>query len=194
MEQAHLHELRKKQLLITNLVFLFYAIIAYGLIFSRVTGLVLYIVMAVIFLILPIGLLFFRVPQPLHLVFPKMRELQRYEQEKLKDVWFSYYTSSMILHIAATIFFIIQAIIRNPKLPFIEGIPIWYIIGISIILLWVGNSNQIFHTRRIDQKSYEQLKIYASDKRTFALVFAIVALTATVLAILVVTIMSREFL
>lgn len=194
MEKAHLHALRKKQLLLTNLIFLFYAIIVFAVIFSKATGLVVYLVLAVIFLISPLGLLLFRTPQPLYLLFPGMKELQTYEQTKLKDAWFSYQLTSSILQIAASIFFLIQALIRNPKLPFIEGIPYWVIFAIFVVLLWIGNGNQLFHARRIDHKTYEQLKVYTEDRRTFAIVFAIVALVITGIAIVVVSVMSRKFL
>ncbi|MXQ53557.1 hypothetical protein [Shimazuella alba] len=194
MEQAHLRSLRKKQLLYTNIIFLLYGILAYGVIFSRATGLVVYLVLAAIFLISPIGFFMFRSPQPLYLLFPRMKELQTYEKNKLKDAWFSYHITFAILQVAATIFFIIQAFIRNPKLAFIDGIPYWIIFAVSAILLWIGNGNQLFHARRLDNKTYEQLKVYAADRRTFAMVFAIVALVMTVIAIFVVSIMSRKFI
>jgi hypothetical protein len=194
MDQVKQKVLRKKQLIYTNLIFLFYGIIAYSVIFTGATGLVVYLVLAGIFLISPIGFFLIRTPQPLFLLFSGMKELQRYEKEKLKDAWFSYYVTNSILQVAATIFFIIQAFIRNPKLAFIEGIPPWIIFVISAILLWIGNGNQLFHAKRMDTKTYEQLKSYAEDRRTFAMVFAIVALVMTGIAIFAVSIMSRKFI
>lgn len=194
MEQVQQKELRKKQLIYTNLIFFLYGIIAYGVIFTGSTGLVVYLVLAGIFLISPVSFFLFRTPQPLLVLFPRMKELQVYEKEKLKDAWFSYYVTNAILQVAASIFFIIQAFIRNPKLAFIEGIPVWLIFAISAILLWIGNGNQLFHAKRMDTKTYEQLKSYAEDRRTFALVFATVALIMTLIAILAVSIMSRKFI
>ncbi|MCH5583823.1 hypothetical protein MK805_02425 [Shimazuella sp. AN120528] len=194
MEQTKWKELRKKQLIYTNLIFFLYAIIAYSVIFTGATGLIVYLVLAGIFLISPIGFFLFRTPGPLLLLFPGMKELLIYEKEKLKDAWFSYYFTNAILQVAATIFFIVQAFIRNPKLAFIEGIPPWIIFAISVILLWIGNGNQLFHAKRMDAKTYEQLKSYADDRRTFAMVFAIVALVMTGIAILAVSIMSRKFI
>lgn len=177
-----------------NLIFLLYGIIAYGVIFAGSTGFVVYLVLAGIFLISPVGFFLFRTSQPLLVLFPGMKELQVYEKEKLKDAWFSYYVTNAILQVAASIFFIIQAFIRNPKLAFIQGIPVWLIFAISAILLWIGNGNQLFHAKRMDSKTYEQLKSYAQDRRTFALVFATVALVMTLVAILAVSIMSRKFI
>lgn len=194
MEQAQQKKLRKKQLIYMNLIFLLYGIIAYGVIFTGSTGFVVYLVLAGIFLISPVGFFLFRTPQPLLVLFPGMKELQIYEKEKLKDAWFSYYVTNAILQVAASIFFIIQAFIRNPKLAFIQGIPVWLIFAISAILLWIGNGNQLFHAKRMDTKTYKQLKSYAQDRRTFALVFATVALVMTVIAILAVSIMSRKFI
>lgn len=194
MEQVQQKELRKKQLIYTNLIFLLYGVIAYGVIFTGSTGFVVYLVLAGIFLLSPVSFFLFRTPQPLLVLFPRMKELQVYEKEKLKDAWFSYYVTNAILQAAASIFFIIQAFIRNPKLAFIEGIPVWLIFAISAILLWIGNGNQLFHAKRMDTKTYEQLKSYAEDRRTFALVFATVALVMTVIAILAVSIMSRKFI
>lgn len=194
MEQAQQKKLRKKQLIYMNLIFLLYGIIAYGVIFAGSTGFVVYLVLAGIFLISPVGFFLFRTSQPLLVLFPGMKELQVYEKEKLKDAWFSYYVTNAILQVAASIFFIIQAFIRNPKLAFIQGIPVWLIFAISAILLWIGNGNQLFHAKRMDSKTYEQLKSYAQDRRTFALVFATVALVMTLVAILAVSIMSRKFI
>jgi hypothetical protein len=194
MEQSQLKQLRKRQLVYTNIIFLFYGLITYSVIFSGARGLIVYLVLAAIFLISPIGFFAFRTPQPLYLLFPRMKELQAYEKEKLKDAWFSYHITFVILQVAAAIFFVIQAFIRHPKHAFIEGIPYWLIVAISAVLLWIGNSNQIFHNRRIDYKTYEQLKSYAEDRRVFSLVFASVALVMTVLAIIVVWVMSREFI
>ncbi|WP_028776267.1 hypothetical protein [Shimazuella kribbensis] len=194
MDEIQLKNLRKKQWIYSNIIFLFYALLAYSVIFSGATGLVVYLVLAGIFLISPIGFFLFRTPQPLFLVFPGMKELQVYEKEKLKDAWFTYHVTFAILQVAATIFFIIQAFIRKPQIAFIEGIPYWLIFAISLVLLWLGNTNQIFHAKRIDTKTYEQLKVYAEDRRTFAMVFAVVALVMTGIAILAVTIMSRKFI
>lgn len=194
MEQTKRNALRVKQLIYTNIIFLLYGIIAYSVIFAGATGLVVYLVLASIFLISPIGFFLLQSPQPLMLWFPGMKELHTYEKEKLKDAWFEYYLTNAILQIAAAIFFIIQAFIRNPKLAFIEGIPPWVIFAVSAVLLWIGNGNQLFHAKRLDTKTYEQLKSYAQDRRTFALVFAIVALVMTGIAILAVSIMSRKFI
>jgi hypothetical protein len=194
MDEIQLKNLRKKQWIYSNVIFLFYALIAYSVIFSGMTGFLVYLVLAGIFLISPIGFFLFRTPQPLFLFFPGMKELQAYEKEKLKDAWFTYHITFAILQVAATIFFIIQAFIRKPQVAFIEGIPYWLIFAISLVLLWLGNTNQIFHAKRMDTKTYEQLKVYAEDRRTFAMVFAIVALVMTGIAILAVTIMTRKFI
>src|SRR4051812_43433035 len=115
MKQVQQKELRKKQLIYMNLVFFLYGIIAYGVIFTGSTGFVVYLVLAGIFLLSPVSFFLFRTPQPLLVLFPRMKELQVYEKEKLKDAWFSYYVTNAILQAAASIFFIIQAFIRNPE-------------------------------------------------------------------------------
>ncbi|TCP69304.1 hypothetical protein EDD57_11027 [Baia soyae] len=178
MEDTQLRSLRQKELLYTNILFVVYAVIVFGLIFSRASTPLVYAVLAIIFAISPLSMVLARKSNILYLMFPGMNELLRYEQEKLGDQWLRYQLSNVYLQVAVSLFFVIQAIIR-PAHPFSNGLPLWYFLVVPAVLLILGNLNVRSQARRIDQSNYEQLKIYTGDRVLFTSIFAIVALVIT---------------
>ncbi|SEN03611.1 hypothetical protein [Lihuaxuella thermophila] len=190
MEERRLNNLRRKQFIYMNLMFAVTLILLLGLVLSRASGVVVYSVLGLIFLIPAISLQISKRPHPFLQLFPGMKELIRYELDKLGNSWRRYYTSGFLLQFALSIFFFIQALIRDGNTPFMEGIPFWYLIVIPLVMLLVLNFNLRVHTRRIDQKTPEQLKVYADDKMLFSLVFASVSVVMTLLGTLVVMVMT----
>lgn len=190
MEESRLRTLRRKQLIYMNLVFAFTLLILLALVLSQASGAVVYTVLGIIFLIPPISLQIAKRPHPFLQFFPGMKELTRYEMEKLGDSWRRYYTSGFLLQFALSIFFFIQALMRDGKTPFTEGIPFWYLIVIPLIMLLILNLNLRFHARRMDQKTPEQLKVYADEKMLFSLIFASVSIVMTLLGTIVVIVMT----
>lgn len=182
MEDTRIRSLRCKELLYTNLIFVVYAGIVFGLIFNQAATPIVYTAMAVIFAISPISMLVIRKSNILFILFPGMSELLRYEKEKLGDQWLRYQLSNVYLQLLGSIFFLIQAIIR-PNHPFIDGLPLWYFVAIPSILWILGNLNVRSQARRIDQHNYEQLKLYTSDRVLFTSIFSVVALVVTGVAI-----------
>lgn len=181
MQMQKLQELRKRQWIYTNVVFVILLALFYLLIFFNLSSRVVYILLGIAFLIVPINSWLFKRPQPWMTLFPEMKELVQYEKEKLQDSWRQYYTASSILFLVFSIFFFIQAIFRSGHLPFIEGIPFWYFIVVPIILILIGNINFRIHIRRIDTKTPEQLKVFAYDRMLFSTVFASVVLVMTLI-------------
>lgn len=183
MEDIRVRSLRRRELFYTNLIFVIYATIMFGLIFNQATAPLVYTAMAVIFAISPLSMLIIRKSNILFYLFPGMSELLRYEKEKLGDQWLRYQLSNVFLQLAVSIFFIIQAVIR-PANPFIDGLPLWYFIVIPFILWILGNLNIRSQARRIDQYNYEQLKLYTADRVLFTSIFSVVALVITGVAII----------
>jgi len=181
MQKQKLQELRKRQWVYTNLVFVILLAIFYLLVLLNISSKTMYVLLGVAFLVYPLSTMLAKSPQPLVAFFPGMRELIGYEKDKLQDSWRHYYASSAILFVAFSVFFFIQAIFRPGNAPFMEGIPSWYLIAIPLVLFFIGNMNLRFHNRRIDGKSPEQLKAYALERMLFSIVFAAVVLGMTVI-------------
>lgn len=190
MEESRLRTLRRKQMLYMNILFVISLLLFFTLVISEATAPVIYTVLGLIFLISPLSLQIVKRPNPFLLLFPGMKELFQYEKEKLGESWRNYHTSGFILQMVLSLFFFIQAMMREADAPFMEGIPSWYLIVIPLILFVMVNMNTRFHARRIDQKTEEQLKAYAYEKMLFSIVFASVALVMTVLGAIVVIMMT----
>lgn len=163
--------LRKKQLIYTNIIYLSYVFLILILLLFQASALLVYSVLGVIFLISPIGLLLTKRPNPLLRLFPDMNELIDYEQKKLGEIGRKYFMAGMIMQILLSGFCFFQAFIRG-NVPFIEGIPWWYILVATLLLIYIGNLNLRFHVRRFDQKNTKELSVYAKDQTLFTLVFA----------------------
>ncbi|SDZ24773.1 hypothetical protein [Thermoactinomyces sp. DSM 45892] len=178
MEDTQLRSLRRKELLYTNILFIVYAVVIFGLILGRASTPFVYTVLAVIFAISPLSMIVFHRSNVLYLMFPGMNELLCYEKEKLGDQWLRYQLSNVYLQVAVSLFFLIQAIIR-PAHPFVNGLPLWYFLVVPAVLWTLGNLNIRSQARRIDRSDYEQLKIYTGDRVLFTSIFSIVALVIT---------------
>lgn len=184
MEMQKLQELRKRQWGYTNLVFIILLALFYLLIYLELSSRAVYFLLGIAFLLVPINSWIFKRPQPWLTLFPGMKELVQYEKEKLQDSWRHYYTASAILFSVFSIFFFVQALFRSDR-PFMEGIPFWYLIVVPVILLLIGNLNIRFHIRRMDNKTPEQLKVFAYERMLFTTVFASVVLAMTLLGALI---------
>jgi hypothetical protein len=189
MDADKLRSLRKRQFIYMNLLFVIYGIILFALLFSEVANSVFYLAFSLVFFLAPIGYFAVKHAEPLMLFFPGMKELYKYEQEKLKDYWNRYQASTAILHTFAGTFLLIQAW-NADHVPIIKSVPSWYLIAIPLFLLYIGNVNQRFHNKRIDQRTFEQLKEYIDDRLLFIKVFGVVALVVMLLWVLVLKIFS----
>jgi hypothetical protein len=103
-----------------------------------------------------------------------MKELDAWEREKLGENWFKYYFPGILLRIILAIYFFMQAGLYSGKTPFRSEIPLWYLIVIPLILIFIGNLNMTFHARRIDTKTKDELKQYTQEKMLFTKIFAAV--------------------
>lgn len=191
MEESRIRLLRRRQIIYTNLLFLIYAGVVFGFILTGATTPIVYLILAVIFLISPISLLF-RSPNLLLLLFPSMRELANYEKEKLGDQWLRYQLSFVLIQLGASIIFFIQTAIR-PHVVFMDGIPIWYFIVIPLILLILANSSERSHARRIDNHNYEELKSYTADRILLTTIFTSIAMVVMVVVIIIYQVMESSW-
>lgn len=190
IEESRLATLRKKQIVYSNILYITYMVIIFGLISVRLSAPVLYGILGGFFVIVPIILYFIKINNPLILLFPQMKEIFQYEKEKLGENWRRYYTSGFLMQVALGIFFIVQAFFRAGDGAFIDGIPMWYFIVTPIVMLVIGNVNLRFHIRRMDGKTVEQLKDYAYDKMLFSTVFFSVALVFILVGAVVVKVFT----
>lgn len=190
MLEGRLQGLRKQQVIYSNLLWVVYLAIPLSLAIWGATAPVVYSVLGVLMLVSPFWLLVLKRPNPLLLLFPGMKELARYEEEKLGEHWRRYNLSGLFLSIALSIFFFVQAVMRNGNDPFIVGIPFWYLLAVPVLVLWVANINLRFHSRRIDQKTTEQLQAYADDRILLSIIFASVLSVFAVVGALVYSVLS----
>lgn len=179
MEKQQLQELRKKQMVYTNLIYLLYMFIIVILILVQASSMVVYSILGVIFLISPISLFISQRPNPILQFFPGMRELLEYEREKLGAIRRKYFLAGAVLQLLLSGFCFFQAMIRG-SVSFIEGIPWWYLLVAAIVLIYIGNLNLRFHIRRFDQKDAQALSLYANDQALFTFIFAAVFLVFVV--------------
>jgi hypothetical protein len=191
MEAHCLQALRKKQRWYMNIWFLIYILLFGSLILARTSAVMIYLGLGFLFLLSSIRLQWLKYAHPCLLFFPGMRKLEQYESRKLGESWRKYHTSEFILQMALSLFFFVQAFVRERNVPFIEAIPFWYLVIMVLLFLWIGNMNLFFHARRIDQKTAEQLKAYADDKMLFSLVFSFVFLVMTLLGTIIMLVMTR---
>lgn len=190
MEKNQLTNLRKKQIIYTNLIYFGYFLLVVVLLLAQASAFIVYSVLGVIFLLSPISLWLTKRPNPLLLLFPQMKDLIDYEREKLGEVSRRYFISGMILQLILSGFCFFQAIIRGNVL-FIEGIPWWYLLIVFLLLTYIGNLNLRFHIRRFDQKNTKELSVYAKDQTLFTLVFAVVFIVFAVIGSFLVLVVFR---
>jgi cytochrome c biogenesis factor len=191
MEANRLQALRKKQVLYLNIGFTAYILLCGSLILARTSAVILYLGLGCLFLFSAIRLQWMKHSAPWLPRFSGMKELEQYESRKLGESWRKYYTSHFILQMVLSLFFFVQAFVRERNVPFSEVIPFWYLALMVLLLFGVGNLNLRLHARRIDRKTAEQLKAYADDKMLFSLVFASVFLVMTILGTLIVLVLTR---
>ncbi|MBS7530059.1 hypothetical protein IC619_006055 [Hazenella sp. IB182353] len=190
MEKNRLQELRKKQVIYLNTLFILLVGVLLTLILTGVQSSMIYILLGITFLIPALSVQIFKKANPLLELFPAMKELHLYEREKLKKSWRNYYTASSILQVAVSLFFFSQVIVRDQSGAFIDGIPLWYLFAIPLLFLILMNNNLRLHAKKIDLKTEEQLQVYAYERRLFAIVFASVALVMIVLGSIFVILVS----
>ncbi|MGA9174013.1 MAG: hypothetical protein WBZ33_08590 [Thermoactinomyces sp.] len=190
MQEKRLHELRQKQWIYSNLLYLIMIALFFAFLFLGLAASVVYFVLGLLFVLFPIASQWMKSPNPFLLLFPGMRELHQYERDKLGERWRAYYASTSLLLAVAGVFFFVQAWVRDGDVRFGEGVPWWYFVVVPIFLLVIGNSHLRSQTKRIDRKTPEELKAYASDKMLFSLVFASVALGMTIIGTIVYLLMG----
>jgi Ca2+/Na+ antiporter len=191
MEANRLQALRKKQRLYLNIELVAYILIFGILILAGTAAVLIYLGLGFLFFLSSIRLQWMKHAHPRLLLFPGMKELDQYESRKLGESWRKYHISQFILQMVLSLFFFVQAFVREGNVPFIEAVPFWYLAVMVLVLLWIGNVNLRLHVRRIDQKTAEQLKAYANDKMLFSIVFASVFLVMTILGTIIVLVMTR---
>jgi Ca2+/Na+ antiporter len=191
MEANRLQALRKKQRLYLNIELVAYILIFGILILAGTAAVLIYLGLGFLFFLSSIRLQWMKHAHPRLLLFPSMKELDQYESRKLGESWRKYHISQFILQMVLSLFFFVQAFVREGNVPFIEAVPFWYLAVMVLVLLWIGNVNLRLHVRRIDQKTAEQLKAYANDKMLFSIVFASVFLVMTILGTIIVLVMTR---
>ncbi|RAL25828.1 hypothetical protein [Thermoflavimicrobium daqui] len=190
MEASLLKELRKKQWIYQNIIFLVYTILFLVLVFSGVSSLIVFLVLGGFLILSAVIRYFTKRPYLFLTIFPGMREIEKYERDKLGNAWLKFFAPSMILPITVGLVLFIQALFRGKQTPFISGIPIWYFIIAWILLIYIGNMNLRFHIRRMDQSSAETIREYAQEKMTFAILFTIVVLIMSSIGAIYVALVS----
>jgi hypothetical protein len=190
MQDQQRQALRKRQWLYLNGLFVAVLLLLGLLLAINVTAPQFFLALGLLFLVTPVSIWVFKESNPLLRVLPGMGELSQYEHEKLGESWGKYQFSTALLQTACSLFFFVQAAIREGGAPFREGIPIWYFIVVPVIVLLIINLNHRSHIKRMDGKTPEQLHTYAEEKRLFSIVFASVTLGMTLIGTCVVMLMS----
>ncbi|SFJ09948.1 hypothetical protein [Thermoflavimicrobium dichotomicum] len=191
MEANRLKELRKKQWIYQNVIFLVYTVLFFGLLLSQASSLAVFLVLGGSLILSSVIVFLTKRPHFLLTIFPQMKELVKYEREKLGEAWFKYYLSNMILPVVVGLVLFIQIFFRaNSQTPLISGIPIWYFIVAWAILILAGNLNLRFHIRRMDQQTAEELRAFAHEKMVFSILFSSVVLVISILAAIFVALVT----
>jgi hypothetical protein len=190
MDADRLRILRRKQFLYSNVIYIVLIGLFMALVLSPLSARTVCTILGVVLLISALRLQLVRRTHLLLGLLPAMKELLAYERQKLGDRWRDYYASGFFLQLVVSLFFFVQAVMRPGKIPLYEGLPRWWFIVIPVLFLLLANLNLRIHTKRIDEKTEEQLHIYAEDKRLFTLVFAGVATAFILLGSLVVWVMT----
>ncbi|MBA4547779.1 hypothetical protein H1R82_08215 [Thermoactinomyces intermedius] len=180
MDPAKRNELRKKQRIYTNVLILVYLGILALLALAQLSSLVIYTLLGVLCFLVAISSFWLKTFHPTLLLFPGMKELIRYEKEKLGETWKKYHLSSVILAVVLGVFFLGQAWFRQ-DLYFLEGIPVWYIAVFIVGVFLIGNLSLFAHARRFDRLSEEQIRVHAAERSLFTVIFACVVLGMTLL-------------
>lgn len=170
MDQVRLTEFRKKQWLYTNIIYLLYLCIICFFIMIKVSGWVVYVFVGMIFFISAVAGFFFKIGNPILLLFPGMRDISNYERGKLGEAWRQYHLVTLLLQLLLALFSFSQAWVKGQQVGFLQGIPLWYWIVAVLLLVYMGNLNLRFHIRRFDQKSNAQLVEFAKDQSLFTLI------------------------
>lgn len=180
MDSTKRQELRKKQWIYTNLLIVvymgFFAILA----LLNMSSLMIYGLLGGLCWLVAISSYWLKTFHPTLLLFPGMKELIKYEKEKLGESWQKYHLSSVILSIVLGLFFFGQAWFRKDLL-FLEGIPVWYIVIFVAGVFLIGNWSFYAHTRRFDRLTAEQIRVHAAERSLFTIIFASVVLGMTLL-------------
>lgn len=190
MTEGKLRSLRKTQLLMHNIAYVLYGVLLAILIIVGASGPVVYGVLAILLLITPLTIWFFKKTHPLYAFVPSLRELETYEKEKLQGAWQKFYSGSSLLQVAMSLFFVVQVIIRDSQRPFIDGLPIAYFIVVCIAFLVLANWNDWSNAARVDQKTTEQLQSFTDDRFLMTVIFGGVALIMTGIGWVVINVMT----
>ncbi|MBA4542663.1 MULTISPECIES: hypothetical protein [Thermoactinomyces] len=190
MDENRLCELRKKQSIYSNLFYLCIIALLFVFLLVEPAARLVYFIWGCLFVLFPLISWWMKSPNPFLHLFPEMRELYQYERDKLGEKWGAYYTSTSLLLFVVGIFFFVQAWIREGNIRFGEGISWWYFVIVLLFLILLGNVHLRSQARRIDSKTPEELKDYASDKMLFSLVFASVAIGMTLIGTIVYILMG----
>jgi hypothetical protein len=113
MQENRLHELRQKQWIYSNLLYLIMIALFFAFLFLGLAASVVYFVLGLLFVLFPIASQWMKSPNPFLLLFPGMRELHQYERDKLGERWRAYYASTSLLLAVAGVFFFVQAWVRD---------------------------------------------------------------------------------
>lgn len=180
MEPTKRQQLRKKQWIYTNvLIFVYIGIFAILSLF-KISSLMIYTILGGLCWLIALSSFWLKTFHPTLLLFSGMKELIKYEKEKLGGSWQKYHLSSVILSIVLGLFFFGQAWFRKDTL-FLEGIPVWYVVVFIIGVFLIGNWSFFTHTRRFDRLSEEQIRAHAAERSLFTIIFASVVLGMTLL-------------
>jgi hypothetical protein len=180
MQGERLSELRRKERICTNLLLAAYSAMFLALLMTA-SDRVVYVVLGVALLALPAASWLTGHPHPPLLLFPGMKELAVYEREKLGKAWRKSLVSSTVLMAAFSLFFFVQAWIREGDSSFLAGIPVWYPLIVPVLLFLFGNLSLRSNSRRIDRMTTEQLETYYGDRALFFIVFTCVVAGMTIL-------------
>ncbi len=176
MEATHLKELRKKQQIYQNILFVIYFLLFLGFLFFEVSSLVVFITLGTILILAGIVILITNRTNFVLRFFPDMKELHEYELKKLGKARKKYYATNVILSLVAAIILFLQAIFRASDKPLIDQVPIWYFLIIFVVIVYTANMNMRIHIRRVDTQSEEKLVEYAREKLIFTIILSVIVL------------------
>ncbi|WP_149453570.1 hypothetical protein [Pasteuria penetrans] len=121
--------------------------------------------LAVLFLL--VGFLRLWIREPLCVYVPGLRDLYRYERQRMGDAFPLYYQSGGWIFLFLGFLFGLQAWFRSSSSPWLREMPVGYWICIVVLVPMIGIVHHQIHQRWVRQWSVERWSGYSRDRQLF---------------------------
>lgn len=188
IEVKRLRSLRRKQYIITNIFNIIMVTIFFVLLLNEISLNKIMICLGVFIFLTPMFERWF--DRLIYILFPYLKELSIYEEEKLGEEWDKMKTSNNVTNFIVGTLLILDGI-KNHSVIRPEELSLRVMILVYFIFIILINSSLFFHNRKIDKGNINSLKGYTRKQILFGfkigLIFIISLLT------IVFIILHREY-